>query len=93
MEKIISLVESAFSAKRQHGPNSNEFRAAQLAVYDEIDLVCEFGDIKVLTANSPILGDGISVEIRKKAVAKPGKPSDYCSYVLVQTKTDTDTPQ
>lgn len=78
MDKIIQLVSSAFSAKKEYGPNSEEFKAAQLAAHEEIDRCCIVGTNE-LCGTGEKNGAGLEVGVR---IQKKGEGCMACSYVL-----------
>lgn len=93
MSDIIELVESAFKAKRQYGPNSEEYKAFQFAVCGAIDKNYQYGDEQIIEVRESEVLQGkqsvnpvkIGIKIQKKKI-DPGNqnPADYCSYALVR---------
>lgn len=78
MSSIVSFVKAAFDAKLAHGPNSDEFKAAQMRAMSEIDAAYQVGACVTLPSEDDC---GINIRIEKK-----GKGPNMCSYVKVRIK-------
>ncbi len=76
MKNIASLVESAFSAKRQFGASSEEFKEAQKAAIDEIEKAYPDPVQEIIKTESKVLNADIRIERNKFG----------CSYVLVNPR-------
>lgn len=88
MNKIISLVEKVFSAKKEHGADSKEFKAAQKAVFTLIYKEYDFGSHdSILVESSEILPAGIFINLHKNKI-NPGGSSEAehcCGFVLAKS--------
>jgi hypothetical protein len=82
MTEIIYLVESCFSAKRKHGPESGQFKAAQKLAFQKINQTYKAGDVVYINVpESGVLPSPIKIKIEKK-----GEGADFCSFVLAKTQ-------
>jgi hypothetical protein len=78
MKTIIELVRAAFDAKRIFGPESVEFKAAQLAAMEEVNRRCQLGDNQLINTHDKD-DAGLEIGIR---IQKRGEGALFCSYVL-----------
>lgn len=88
-KKILELVYAANAAKQDHGPNSPEFKAAQLAAMEEIDRQYDGNPDTGLTEDMIPTGHmtpfgEISVLVQKKGKAPKGKGAKMCSYRMMR---------
>lgn len=97
--KILDLVLAANAAKQDDGPNSENFKDAQLAAMEEIDRQYdgnqETGLVEDLipTGHTDPFGGEISVLVQKKGKAPKGKGAMMCSYRIVHPEIKAPEPE
>lgn len=86
--EIVKLALAAFKAKKTHGPDSEEFKSAHLAVFAEIDKHCEAGSSEVFPvdpSDSPhprCIGVWVKKIERSDIPKEKIRPVDCCGYSL-----------